>query len=129
MKTKYLIGTIAGLIFLVIAVYSFSLGSVEYADFATALGKGKTVQVIGSWEKDMPYNYDNNNNIFQFHLRDEKGGVAKVTFNGSKPNNFDIAPMVVVKGKFENEEFIAKEVLTKCPSKYDGKMESNVENK
>ena len=129
MKTKYLIGTIAGILFLVVAIYSFSLGAIEYADFASAMEKGKTVQVIGAWDKELPHNYDNTNNTFTFHLRDEKGGVAKVTYKGSKPNNFDIAPMVVVKGKFENNDFIAKEVLTKCPSKYDGKMESNADNK
>jgi cytochrome c-type biogenesis protein CcmE len=123
MKKKYLIGIIAGLAFIVLAIYSFDTSKIEYSDFATARKEGKTVQIIGSWIKEMPYNYDSQKNEFVFHLKDEKNGIAEVLYHGGKPNNFDIAPMVVVKGKFVGERFIAKEVLTKCPSKYEGNLQ------
>lgn len=124
MKNKYIIGIVAGLAFLAIAIYSFDSSKIEYSDFTKAKSSGKTVQVIGSWIKDKPFNYNSDKNIFSFHLKDEKNGSAHVVYNGSKPNNFDIAPMVVVKGRFEGSDFIASEVLTKCPSKYEGEMES-----
>jgi cytochrome c-type biogenesis protein CcmE len=45
----------------------------------------------------------------------------KVVLDGSKPNNFEMAENVVAKGKVKDGYFYAKEVLTKCPSKYEGK--------
>lgn len=44
----------------------------------------------------------------------------RVVYKGTKPNNFEIATNVVVTGKFENGYFHATDVLTKCPSKYEG---------
>jgi len=40
--------------------------------------------------------------------------------DGPKPNNFDIATSVVIKGKMTGDFFHATEILTKCPSKYEG---------
>ncbi|MCX8055118.1 MAG: cytochrome c maturation protein CcmE [Ignavibacteria bacterium] len=123
MKKKYLIGIIVGIVFVILAIYSFDSSKIEYSDFSSARKEHKTVQIIGSWVKELPSNYDNQKNEFKFHLKDEKNETAEVLYNGGKPNNFDIAPMVVVKGKFEGDIFIASEVLTKCPSKYEGKMQ------
>ena len=125
MKNKYIIGIILAALFIAIAIYSFDKGKIEYSDFKTAQSNGKTVQVIGYPQKDLPMNYDGAKNIFTFTVKDEKQNTALVVFNGSKPNNFDMAPMVVVKGKFANGNFAADEVLTKCPSKYEGKMSNN----
>ncbi len=122
MKKKYLIGIAVAAIFIALAIYSFDASKIEYSDFATAKQNGKTVQIIGAWVKDQPCNYDTDKNIFRFYLRDEKDGMSEVVYQGSKPNNFDIAPMVVVKGKFDTDRFVASEVLTKCPSKYDAEM-------
>lgn len=124
MKLKYLIGAAIALVFVVVAIYSFDTGKIEYSDFVSAKTGTKVVQIIGAPIKTVPSTYDSQNNKFEFALRDEKQGEAKVVFSGSKPNNFDIAPMVVVKGKFEGDKFMATEVLTKCPSKYEGKMEN-----
>lgn len=123
MKKKYLIGIIVGIVFVILAIYSFDSSKIEYSDFSSARKEHKTVQIIGSWVKELPSSYDNQKNEFKFHLKDEKNETAEVLYNGGKPNNFDIAPMVVVKGKFEGDIFIASEVLTKCPSKYEGKMQ------
>ncbi len=123
MKKKYLIGIIVGIVFVILAIYSFDSSKIEYSDFSSARKDHKTVQIIGSWAKELPSSYDNQKNEFKFHLKDEKNETAEVLYNGGKPNNFDIAPMVVVKGKFEGDIFIASEVLTKCPSKYEGKMQ------
>lgn len=128
MKTKYIIGIVAALVFVVVAIFSFNSNTVDYADFPTAQKSGKTVQIIGSWVKETPTSYNPSKNTFEFVAKDEKQNKAKVIFHGSKPQNFDIAPMVVIKGRFENENFIASEVLTKCPSKYEGKMEKQASN-
>ncbi len=123
MKTKYIIGIIAAIVFVYLAVMSFSTAEIEYADFTRAKEKGKIVQIIGSWDKEVPYRYDSENNKFYFSMVDEKGNKADIIANGGKPNNFDIAPMVVIKGQYEGEKFVAKEILTKCPSKYEGQAD------
>jgi len=55
-----------------------------------------------------------------FYLRDNRYEIAKVILNGGRPNNFDLAASVVVKGKYSGDYFHATEILTKCPSKYEG---------
>ncbi len=123
MKLKYIIGTIIGVIFIIIALLSFNTTKIEYADFEKAKTSPKTFQVIGSWDKTKPYEYDTENNLFKFYMIDEQGNTSYVVSKGGKPNNFDVAPMVVIKGKFEGDEFHASEILTKCPSKYEGQFE------
>jgi len=49
--------------------------------------------------------------------------MTKVVFEGAKPNNFELADKIVVKGKFDGDHFHASQILTKCPSKYEGKEE------
>jgi cytochrome c-type biogenesis protein CcmE len=125
MKTKYIIIGIVATAFLVLAALSFNSSKIEYADFQIAKETGKTVQIIGKLSKENLINYNSDKNILTFTLIDEKNNIEQVIYNGSKPNNFDIAPMVVVKGRYEDGKFSASEILTKCPSKYEGKFQKN----
>ncbi len=120
MKPRYIVGSIIGVLFLILAIYSFDSSKIEYTDFLEARETGKTVQVIGSWVKEHDYDYDVENNQFIFYMEDEESNVTKIIFDGGKPNNFDIAPELVIKGKFNGDVFRASEILTKCPSKYEG---------
>ena len=120
MKKKYIIGIVLGLVFIIIAVMSFDKSKVEYANFSKAKASGKVYQIIGSWVQDKPSDYDITKNQFTFYMRDEASIVTKVVYTGSKPNNFNIAPTVVVKGQYEGDCFKANNLLTKCPSKYEG---------
>lgn len=119
MKSRYIIGGIIVLIFIAIGGYSFLKSSVEYTNLAQAQTSGKKVQVKGNWVKDMESNFDPSSNTFTFYLKDEQEKVSKVIFTGAKPNNFEIATSIVVKGKYKNGAFHASEILTKCPSKYE----------
>jgi cytochrome c-type biogenesis protein CcmE len=51
-------------------------------------------------------------------MADEKGTQMKVVYEGTIPNNFESAQSIVVTGKYSDGYFHAKEILTKCPSKY-----------
>jgi cytochrome c-type biogenesis protein CcmE len=123
MNTKYIIGILVGVAFIIVAYLSFDSTKIEYADFLNAKESGKIVQVIGSWDKSEKYFYDKDKDEFVFKMTDENGNSSHVRVEGAKPNNFDVAPMVVIKGKFEGERFHAKEILTKCPSKYEGQFD------
>ncbi len=123
MKTKYIVGIVIALIFIAIAVMSFDSSKIEYADFPEAKESGKTVQVIGTWDKSENYFYDSHKDEFVFKMLDEQGNSTYVVCQGAKPNNFDVAPMLVIKGKYQGERFAAQEILTKCPSKYEGQFD------
>ncbi len=121
MKNKYLFGGGIIVIFLGLMVYLFSQSNIQYeSNFATVMTKDKTVKATGSWVKERSYEINKENRTFSFYLQDENGNVMKVVYNGTIPNNFESAKSVVVTGKYENGYFHAKDILTKCPSKYEG---------
>lgn len=121
MKKKYIIVFFIALAFIILAYLSFDESRVEYSDIDTAKKTGKTVQIIGKRLTDKPWDYDAGKNLLEFYIEDNSGSTSKIIFRGSPPNNFDISPSLVIKGKFENDSFIASDILTKCPSKYEGK--------
>jgi cytochrome c-type biogenesis protein CcmE len=57
-------------------------------------------------------------------MKDDNNKVVKVVLDGARPNNFELATSIVAKGSFNGTYFHATEVLTKCPSKYEGDAES-----
>jgi len=120
MKTRYIIGIIVGIALAVVGYFALESSTVQYTDLSRAEKLGKTVQVVGTWVKDEGSSYDAPSNTFRFTLRDEQGKQIPVELNGAKPNNFEIAVSVVVKGKVEQGVMKASNVLTKCPSKYEG---------
>ncbi|MBF8294772.1 MAG: ccmE [Bacteroidetes bacterium] len=124
MKLKIIIGGIVVIAGIVLGALNFLESNVEYTDFSTAERTNKKVQVKGEWIKDQPTSFDGEKVKFSFYMKDEANRVSKVVLDGAKPNNFELATSVVAKGKFANGEFHASEVLTKCPSKYEGTSES-----
>jgi cytochrome c-type biogenesis protein CcmE len=98
---------------------SFVETNVQYTNFQTAFATGKKVQVRGEWIRDKKSVYDASKNEFTFFMKDENGTETKVVFDGTKPNNFELADAIVIKGKFHDDCFRASEILTKCPSKYE----------
>ncbi len=123
MKPRYLIGGIIIIIFVFISLRSFNLNKIDYSNFDGASTTSNTVQVSGALVKEKSYAYNSEKNEFTFYMKDDKLKEVKVIYSGAKPNNFDLAPKVVVKGTYKNNCFYATEILTKCPSKYEGKAE------
>jgi cytochrome c-type biogenesis protein CcmE len=93
---------------------------------------GKEYHVIGSYvhENGQEYNPEINPNLFSFHMKDTLGTVSKVILHKEKPADFERAERIVIIGKAEGNEFHAREVLMKCPSKYnnDSPAKDNAEN-
>ena len=124
MRTRYIIGAVVAIILVVIGYFALETSSIEYADIDRAEKLGKTVQVVGTWVKEDGANYDRQSDVFTFTLEDEHGKRIPVELHGAKPNNFEIAVSLVVKGRIENGKMHASHVLTKCPSKYEGQVEA-----
>ncbi len=97
-----------------------------YATFNEAASHpDKVYHVVGKLDKSKPFLYDAqlNANLFTFYLIDNKGAERKVMLEKPKPDDFERSEQIVVIGSANgNDEFKAKDVLMKCPSKYsDGK--------
>lgn len=122
-KAKTITGITIIIVFLAIGFMSFIDSKIEYVNFKEAKDRMRTVEVKGQWVKGRESKFDGATNTFSFYMVDDFNNEMKVVLDGAKPNNFDVAEAVVAKGKMKDGYFHAKEVLTKCPSKYeaDGK--------
>jgi cytochrome c-type biogenesis protein CcmE len=121
MRLKVAIGGIIVLSGIILGTINFLDSNVEYGDFAYARRIQKKIQVKGQWIRDLESSFDTDKMQFTFYLKDDSGVILKVILQGAKPNNFELASSIVVTGKIEGDTFRATEVLTKCPSKYEGK--------
>ncbi|MBI5463776.1 MAG: cytochrome c maturation protein CcmE [Ignavibacteriales bacterium] len=124
MNVKIIVGAIVIVAGIVLSAVNFVQSNVEYGDFATAAQTGKKIQVKGEWVRDMESRFDAEKAQFSFYLKDDNNKVVRVVLEGARPNNFELATSVVAKGRMAGAEFHATEVLTKCPSKYEGNAEA-----
>lgn len=120
MKSKYIFGGIIVTVFLGLMLYLFTQSNIKYeSDFSRVMEKDKIVKATGSWVKEKNYKIDNQNRLFTFYMKDASGKEMKVVYEGAIPNNFETATSVVVTGQYKDGYFHAKDILTKCPSKYE----------
>jgi cytochrome c-type biogenesis protein CcmE len=91
-----------------------------YSTFAQAESKNRTVKIAGQLVKDKPMVYDpiKDPNYFSFYIKDTDGQERKVVLLKSKPQDFELSEQIVVTGQMNEGEFLAKDMLLKCPSKY-----------
>ena len=126
MNNKYIFGGIIVAVFLFLMIYLLTQSNIQYEnDFAKVMAKDKTVKATGSLVKEKSYELNKENKTFIFYMADQSGTQMKVVYEGTIPNNFESAVSVVVTGKYQNGYFHAKDILTKCPSKYE---EQNVKS-
>ncbi|MEK7819230.1 MAG: cytochrome c maturation protein CcmE [Bacteroidota bacterium] len=120
MNIKVILGVLVVAVSLYFAVDSFNSNNIEYTNFEQAITMEKKVQVKGVWQSELETDYNPNKNTFTFFMKDDNEKSVKVILYGSKPNNFEIATSIVAKGRFRDNIFYANDILTKCPSKYEG---------
>ena len=120
MKVKIIVAAVVIVVFLVFGAVSFMDSNVEYTDFAKAEKTSKKVQVKGAWVKEKETQFDATAGQFIFYMVDDNNREVKVVLDGAKPNNFELATSIVAKGRYKDGYFHANELLTKCPSKYEG---------
>ncbi|MFA6467516.1 MAG: cytochrome c maturation protein CcmE [Bacteroidota bacterium] len=120
MNLKIVVASIIIVGALIFGASTFLESNIEYMDFERAQTVNKKVQVKGKWVKEKEAKFDAAKSQFTFYMVDDNEQEVKVVLDGAKPNNFDIATEVVAKGRFKDGYFHANELLTKCPSKYEG---------
>jgi cytochrome c-type biogenesis protein CcmE len=87
-------------------------------------GSYTQVHVVGELPKDDAGNIlglENSDDklSFSFTLIDDNNEEQKVYYNEPMPPDFTKSEKVVVIGNYQNDRFIAKKILLKCPSKYN----------
>ena len=123
MKKSYIVGGLVVLLAMVMAMYSFKSTLTSYVTVSEAKASKRPVQVAGIVVKGTDkYDLERNNLIFV--LREDGGDEMRVEYDGPRPGNFDNVTKVVAIGKYEPKEqvFMAREVLVKCPTKYEGRV-------
>jgi cytochrome c-type biogenesis protein CcmE len=90
-----------------------------YANFSDAQ-TGESLKIVGQLSKDKPIVYDpaNDPNYLSFFVKDKKGEERKVIFNAAKPQDFERSESIVLTGEIKGNDFVASDMLMKCPSKY-----------
>ncbi len=118
---------IIGLITIALCVgflVSLSADTNSYSTFTEAAKDSREFHVMGYWEKTkgMYYDAQKDANHFSFHMKDEKGDVNKVVYNGTKPQDFERSEKLVLIGEMKHDTFYASKILMKCPSKYNNDL-------
>ncbi len=122
-KKSYIIGGIVVVSAMVMAMYSFQSTLTSYVTVSEAKASKRPVQVAGIVVTGTDrYDLERNNLIFV--LREDGGDQMQVEYDGPRPGNFDNVTKVVAIGRYEPKKqvFMAKELLVKCPTKYEGRV-------
>lgn len=127
-KTRTIIAIAAIVIFGAFGIWSLVGTATPYVGFTEARTMNSQVQVMGKVLFETA-NYDAGNGVFSFDIVNEDGDRMKVDYAGTKPGNFEQAESVVCVGRYANGIFVAKDLLVKCPSKYQGQeVKDQMEN-
>lgn len=119
MKVKVILAAVIVVAVGAWAFTSFTDSMTSYVSLAEAQKRGAKVQVMGEIDHTK-VDYDIDNQILEFPITDEEGTQVTVRYAGTMPGNFSQASHAVCVGKYEQNEFVADQLLIKCPSKYQG---------
>jgi cytochrome c-type biogenesis protein CcmE len=108
---------------MVMAMHSLQSSLTSYVSIREAKSGSRQVQVAGLLAKGTP-RYDSQTHNLVFTLRENGGDEMVVAYDGVRPANFETATKIVAIGKFDarKQMFMTKELLVKCPTKYEGRI-------
>jgi len=118
-NTRTIVAITVIVIFGGLGIWSLMDTATPYVGFEQARTMKQTVQVLGQVDFENT-NYDENTGLFSFYIVNDTGDRMRVDYSGTKPGNFEQAESVVCVGQFKDGSFIARDLLVKCPSKYQG---------
>ena len=119
MKRTHLLALV--LIALAVAAIVATLADAStYVGFEQAESSpGSVVTVIGTLDLEGAMDYDTQKGLFSFYAFDKNGTRRKVVLNQPKPTDFERSEEITMKGRAHQGDFVATEILMKCPSKYE----------
>jgi cytochrome c-type biogenesis protein CcmE len=86
----------------------------------------RPVQVAGILVKDSAQ-YDSMDHRLIFTLHEDSGDEMDVEYNGSRPADLESGSKIVVIGRYHPDKgvFLAKDLLLKCPTKYESRVKGS----
>lgn len=122
-KKAHIISGVVIVAAMAIAMYSFRSSLTNYVSIHEAKTGKRPVQVAGILVKNT-VDYDSQTHNLVFTLHEDGGDEMAVQYGGPKPADLEGATKIVVIGKYDpkKEFFVAKELLLKCPTKYEGRV-------
>ena len=120
MKRGTLFAVAGILVFAALGFWSFRKTLTPYVPFDAAMRTPSVVQVAGTLEPDSTA-YTEADRTLRFTLKEKDGtAIMRVAYTGVKPSNFEEATSIVAIGAWDGRAFQARQLLVKCPSKYQG---------
>ena len=113
-------------------LFSVFTANSESVVFARAFAEpGIEFKVSGTLDTDHPVLYDPMVEVAEtrFHMRDKDGALQEVILRKAKPTGLEQSESIDLYGKVVDGQFIATEMLMKCPSKYNEESHSLAEAK
>jgi cytochrome c-type biogenesis protein CcmE len=127
MKKTHIIG-IAVIAIAIVIIISTAGDASTYVTFTEAAemakeGDNKSIHVVGKLPKNQTgeivgIEESPDKLSFSFILSDNNNKQEKVYHNNPIPADFKKSEQVVIIGGYKNDVFVAKQILLKCPSKY-----------
>ena len=126
MKPAYMMALALIVVSLGVTLYTFSFSIAPHVTITQVMNMpGQQVQVPGKIIKDT-VTFDTTRGELQFDIQEMKGpNRLSVVYREPKPENFDSATSVEAVGVYRDGKFHAKNLLVKCPSKYNDKPQSS----
>ena len=110
---------------IIVTTYGDASTYVSFIEAKEFYSKGNMskIHVVGKLNRDAEDNImgiDKSSDMlsFTFEMVDEKGLKENVFYGEPMPPDFLMSEQIVVIGSYNNNKFIADEILLKCPSKY-----------
>lgn len=105
----------------IIALFNIVGDMSSYGTFTDSLKTPDVeIKVEGILSKNKPVVYEPeiDPNLFSFHMIDKDSLEKRVVMNAAIPQDFEKSEKIVLTGKMVNNNFVASDMLLKCPSKY-----------
>ena len=116
---KSLFTIIAATLAMGFVVMAFVASASPYGNVSDAIRGGNDRLHVAGDVVEGTLTRDLNQNQLRLTLKDEKGETMDVVHTGEMPSNLGEVKKVVVVGKMEGGKFQSKQMLVKCPSKYE----------
>jgi cytochrome c-type biogenesis protein CcmE len=110
---------VAGIAGTFIATFTTATRSVGFVEAAAQ--PGQEFKVSGTLVREEPVVYEPevDPGTTRFTMQDKQGAVRKVVLRKAKPTGLENSESIDLYGAVVGDEFVATEMLMKCPSKYN----------
>lgn len=108
----------------ILGTYGDASTTVSFKEAAESPGKSFHVKTFLVKEKGIDFNAEVDPEKFTFYGKDGNGEIRKVICLKEKPQGFEHAEEIKLIGHVnEANEFVATDLQTKCPSKYENEIQ------